>query len=923
MLTSLLRLASRLAAIVAHDRHARELDAELETHKAMLAEEYRRRGMSVADADRAARLRVGGTPQLHDAHRDVRGVPLIEDLARDVRQALRSWWTQPGFAATVIVTLAIGIGANTAIFTVIRALLLTPRPYANADRILTLNETWPEFPGGRPVSLPNYRDWAQQSTVFEQTAAVSWGSVTVNEGPSTSLGTGSPTPLAANPPTSLGPVYVNGSTVSPSYFDVFGLRAALGRTFAPDEDQPGRDRVVVLSHRLWSSRFSADPTIVGRSIRLDGEPHVVIGVMPPRTNIEFLDIQLWRPLTFDVPPARGSRVLRQAVARLKPGATVADAQTEMTVLAHRLAREYPESNKGFGVLVRPISRPLGLDVEPSLYLLFAAVGAVLLIACVNLATLALARGAARTRDVAIRTAIGASRARLVRQFLAEHALLGMGGGLCGALLAHALVASMIRLVPSTGLRAAFPPDTAIAMGSAEWVFAIVISIASGIGFGVAPAMAATARSILAAIRDGGAAGVGVAPRYAQLRRTLVIAQVALAVVLVTGATLLVRGFFTLTARVESGFEATHVLTAGLPMPATRFQSAAGLNAHLDDIEQRLRSEPGIRDVAFADSPPTYGAPFLTRFQRVGQTVVPFMQRPVAGFKVVSPSYFRAVGLRLLDGRALTDEDRDNAPLVAVINQAMARAHFQGTNPIGERLLMRRIPLESSTSAAGPARRPNAVVDSTWTIVGVIADEGVDPFDARVAQPAVYATREQHPRANLALVVRTRVDPNRMRETIRKAVVALDPDQALPDVKTVDQLVAEDVAPDRLRSLLLSTFAAIALALAGTGLYGLIAYAVAQRTREIGIRLALGATRRNVRALVVGELGPLVAAGLAAGLVGAAMVAQVLRTFLYGVSAADPATFAGVVALLAVVSLLACYLPARRATQIDPLDALRL
>jgi predicted permease len=392
--------------------------------------------------------------------------------------------------------------------------------------------------------------------------------------------------------------------------------------------------------------------------------------------------------------------------------------------------------------------------------------------------------------------------------------------------------------------------------------------------------------------------------------------------LATGATLLLRGFVTLIARVETGFDATHVLTAGLPMPATRYQSGDALNAHLDEIERRLRREPGVRDVAVADSLPTYGAPFLTRFQRIGQTAVPFMRRPVAGFKVVSPSYFRVVGLRLFDGRTLTDDDRAGTPLVVVINEAMARAHFPGTDPIGERLLMRRIPLESATSAAGPPRRASVVADSAWTIVGVIADEGVDPFDARVAAPAVYAAREQHPRANLALVVRTRDDPDRMREPIRKAVAAFDPEQALPDLKTIDELVAEDVAPDRLRSVLLSAFAAVALALAGTGLYGLIAYAVAQRRREIGIRIALGASTRNIRVLVVRELAPPIAAGLAAGIVGAAIVARALHTFLYGVSPADAAAFAAVAALLALVSVLACYVPTRRATRIRPLDALR-
>lgn len=827
---------------------------------------------------------------------------VLEALLHDVRYAFRTLRRQRAFSATAVLTLAIGIGANVALFTVIRSVLLTARPYADADRIVTINEQWPSLPGGRPVSMQNYRDWAQQNTVFERIAALSWGSVTVSDGRQS--------------------VFVNGSLVSPTYFDVFGLRPALGRTFAPDEDQPGRDHVVVLGHRLWSTQFDADPAIIGRSVRLDGDSYVVIGVMPPRTSIEFLDPQLWRPLTFELPPPRGSRVLRQAIARLKPGITLAQARTEMTLVAARLAREYPESNKGFGVVVEPISRPLGLDVETSLYLLFAAVGTVLLIACVNLATIATARGSARTSEVAIRAALGAARGRLIRQFLTEHVLLGLIGGLCGTALAYLLVSALIGLVPTTGLRAAFPPDTLIQADGVVWIFAVLASVLSGLAFGLAPSITSTARSLIGAIRHGATTAASPARGHRHLRRTLVIAQVALAFALVSAASLLVRGFFTVTQRVAAGFDATNVLTAGLPTPLTRFESAATLNAHYDDIAQRIEEQPGVIEVGFADSVPTQGAPYLTRFQRVGQPVAPFMSRPIAGFKVVSPSYFHAVGLRLLEGRVLEDGDRDRAPYVVVINEALARTYFPGTRAVGERLVMRLIPIEAASSGAGPGRRIAEMPEVTWTIVGVIANEGVDPFDARVAEPAVYATRDQHPRRNLAVVVRTAGDPERMREPIRKAIAAFDPEQAVADLKPLDQLITEDVALDRLRSILLSALAIVALALAATGLYGLIAYAVAQRTREIGIRLVLGASTRNVRRLMLREMAPLIAAGTTIGLGTALIVGKGLATFLYGISPADPATLVAVTAALVGVSLFACYLPTRRATRLDPNTVLR-
>jgi putative ABC transport system permease protein len=901
MWAAIVRGVSRLVAVFRHRTDDAELDEEMASHRSLLVDDYLRRGLSDDEARRAAHVMLGNATQLREAHRRVRGLSQAEDLIGDLRYALRSCARQPGFTCIVMATLAIGIGANTAIFSVVRTVLLEPRPYADADRLVTLNERWPRLPGPRPVSMLNYQDWAGQSTVFDGIAAVSWGSVTVG-------GAGEA-------------VYVNGSTVSPAYFDVFGLHAALGRTFAPDEDQPSRDRVAVLGHRLWTTQFGANPAIVGTTIRLDGESYTVIGVMPPRTSVEFLDPQIWRPLTFNTLPPRGSRVLRQVVAKLKPGISLEQARAEMQLIAERLATEYPDANRDYGVVVQPLARPIGLDVEASLYLLSGAAAVVLLIACINLAALALTRGAARAREAAIRLALGGPRGRLMRQFLIEHLVLGVFGGLAGIFAGYVLVSAMKTAIPTTGLRAAFPPDTQIAIDGWVWLFAVALSVMSGLSFGVAPTIAATRQSLTGVLTSGGVTRAGWS--RGRSRRLLVAAQIAGAFVLVASAAVLVRGLVALTARVESGFDSTNVLTAGLPTPVIRFQSAAALNAHLDEIGRRVQSLPAIRDVAFTDSLPTQGAPYLTRFQIVGQPAGAFLRRPLGGFKVVSPSYFRAVGLRLLSGRPLADADREDAPFVVVVNETLARTFFPGTSPVGERLLMRRIPLEASTSAAGPARRASVTADVEWTIVGVIADEGVDPFDDRVAEPTVYATREQHPRGNLTLVVRTESDPSRMQEAIRKTVSAFDPDQALADLQPLARLVPADVAPDRLRSLLVAAFAAIALSLAALGLYGVVAHTVAQRTREIGIRVALGASRLDVGVLVMRQTMVVVAIGLAAGVVLALIVSPALKAFLYGVPVANVASYAAVAGVLAGVAAIACYLPARHATRIDPLRALRV
>jgi putative ABC transport system permease protein len=713
----------------------------------------------------------------------------------DLRYAWRLARKSPTAFWVAVLTLAIGVGANTAIFSVLRAVVLKPLPYPNAERLVVLAERWPTLSGPKPISRLNYRDWAQQNTVFERIAVDTWGDATMTAGDL--------------------PVRVEGALVSPTYFDLFGLHAALGRTFSPAEDQPGGDKVVLLSHQLWVTQFGGDPAVIDRAIRLDGESYTIVGVMPAGASVDFgIDLsnpQIWRPLPLDAPPPRGVHDLRLAAAKMKAGVTLQQARAELEAIADRLAAAYPDTNKGYGVIVRSFPRPVGIDVEQSLLLLFAATGVVLLLACVNLANLAVARGSARVHEAAIRTALGARRTDLVRQFMTEHSLIAGVGGVGGVALAYAMLAALKTAIPTSGFRAAFPTDTRIDIDMWVLLFACALTMLSAVGCGLAPAIGIIRRPIVAGLREG-SAGVGTSRSLRRTQRLLVAAEIGLAFSLLTAAGLLTRSLLVLTHRIDAGFDARHVVTARLPVPETRFQSGAAYNAYLDRLGDRLQSLAGISDVAFADSLPTEGNPFGKLFQIVGEPTVPYASRPMCGFKVVSPSYLAAVGLRLIEGRWLDNNDRATAPLAVVINQAMARTYFRGRSPLGQRMLMRR----------NPIRGPAGTVDLEWTVVGITADEGVSPFDDRTAKPAVYVAREQYPRLDLALVVRTATDALAWADTIRKTVASADPRQAVTDVKTLVQVEGDDLSADRFRSFVVFALAAVAMALAALGIYGVMA-----------------------------------------------------------------------------------------------------
>jgi putative ABC transport system permease protein len=793
----------------------------------------------------------------------------------------------PGFTIVAVLTLAIGIGANTAIFSFVDAVLLKPLPYSEPDRIMRVLEK-PPGGGFNGISTLNYLDWQKDNRVFEYMAAQTGGSVTL---------TGSNEP-----------VQLRGSRVSPHYFDIFSIQPTLGRTFAADEDQPGKDHVAVLSHNLWESRFGADPKVIGRSYLLDGEPTTVIGVLPQGGAFDRAFTQIWRPLSFK--PENMTRNFHWfgAYARLKRDVTLEQARAQMDTIGARISRDYPDSNKGWGVAIDRFSETIvGKQLRQSLYVLLGAVGMVLLIGCANLANLTLARATAREREVAIRASLGAGRWRLVRQFLTENVLLSICGGPLGLAIGYATMAGLKMAAPPFS----FPREANIAIDARVLLFTLALSVVTGIIFGLAPAIQATRPDLAGSMKEGGRGASSGGARQ-KLRGALVVTEVALAFVLLTGAGLLIRSFFQMQ-QADPGFDSTNVLTAGLPIPDKRFPDPAQLNAYLRQITSRVASLPGVRDVAVTSALPMRGWGYGMPFQIAGRPPVDRANRQGCFFKMVSSSYFHALGMRVRKGRALSERDVKGSPPVTVINETMARKYFPNEESIGKRILIQEI-------VPGKTQLGSEVA---WEVVGVVADEVVGSVDDKKGDnPGVYVTNEQSPVYFQALLVRAAMDPLRLQKAILEAVHDIDKDQPLTDVKTLEQLKSESMASNRLRSILLGVFAGVAMLLSAIGIYGVISYSVAQRTHEIGIRAALGASAGNILGLVLRSGMSMAGIGLVVGLAGALALSRLLATLLFGVGERDPVTIAAVAAILGCVALFACYIPAHRATRVDPIVALR-
>ena len=811
---------------------------------------------------------------------------------QDVKYGWRALRAQPGFTLAAVVALALGIGATTAIFSVVNSVLWRSLPYPEAGRLVMVWDRNPKIQVGfddLPVTGGWFARFSQEARSFEAVAAMTGASYNLS---------GAETPDR-----------LSGARVSADFFRVMGVGPVIGRAFTAEEDEPGREHVAVISHALWQSRFGGDPGIIGKTLLLDGRGYTVIGVMPagfefPRAGElpSFFELapraQLWTPiaLTRDQRHNFGSHYFA-ALGRLGADVGVAQAQAEVDAVNRRLAEENPD-REGWGGAVLPLQEQIVGAARAALMVMVGAVGLVLLISCANVANLLLARALGREREIAIRAALGAGRGRLVRQLLTESLLLALAGGAAGVLLAL----WGVDLLPSLG-PGDLPRLEEIRVDGRVLGFTLAVSLLTGALFGLAPALQLSRPDLGEVLKEGGR-GAGDGPRRRRLRGLLVVTEIAVSLVLLVGAGLLVRSFARLT-RVSPGFDPEQVVTMKLTRPGPRFGGARPDAEFFRQAVERVAALPGVESAAVASHLPLAGSEEIDDFTVEGMPPARPSDRPKADVRVISPDYFRAMGMALRAGRAFDERDDEQARGVTIVSEGLARRFFPGQEPLGKRL-----------------NRGDVSREADWlTIVGVVAEVRHSALGAE-PRPQLYVPNRQLPWASMSLVVRAAGDPLSAVPAIRRAVWEVNPNQPVTEVKLMRDYLTASVAPRRFQMLLLSVFAGVALALAAVGIYGVISYSVSRRTREIGVRLALGATPVDIVRLVLRQGAVLMLAGLALGMAAGAAATRLLSSLLYGVSATDPLTFAGVTLLLAVVALAACYLPARRATKIDPLAALR-
>lgn len=805
---------------------------------------------------------------------------------QDIRYAFRMLLKRPGFTVIVVLTLALGIGANTTIFSAIDAVLLSPLPYKNPERLMVVWETnkqlGPELWDRNEAAIGNFLDWRSHNQSFDQLGALFDTSMNLT-------GAGEPQRIQS-------------CVVTSHFFQVLGVQPMLGRSFLPEEEKPGSPFTVIISHDLWQRQFGSDPTVINKSLTLNGHQVAVIGVMPPAFEVQFPNskhVDLWAPMVIDVADPdyhdRNNNFL-YTLGRLKQGVSPEQAQTEMSFIASQLQQQYPETNKEKGVRVVPMQKQLVGNVESYLYMLFAAVGFVLLIACANVAGLLLARVTGRHKEVAIRIAVGASRWRLIRQLLTESVILSALSGLLGLLLAYGGIKLLLALTPSD-----VPRLHEIGLHVPVFLWTLTISIVTGLLFGLAPAVQASRTDLNKALKES--SGRNPTQRN-RLRNLLVVSEVALALLLLVGAGLMTKSFFRLQ-QVDPGFEATNVVSMNIALPTSKYRGQQ-VNNFYDQLLERVKNLPGVKSVAGINPLPLSNSNVSYRFVVEGAPVVPLADRPYAGVRVVSPDYFQTMSIRQLKGRAFTEQDRENTPNVTIINEALASRYWPNEDPIGKRLGI-------SEEDSGK---------QVWReIVGVVGNVRHKALEIE-AMPEVYFPYKQLPGNFMSLVVHTASDPSSMVPAIRSQVLSVDKDQPVSDIMTMDQRVAKSVASRRFVMLLLGSFSVLALGLAAVGIYGVMAYLVVQRTQEIGVRMALGAQKRDVLKLVVGKGMVLAITGAAIGLVASLVLTRLIRSLLFEVTPTDWLTFVVVSLILLTVALLASYIPARRATKVDPLIALR-
>jgi len=884
-------LLARLRSMLRRNRLDQDLDEELRSHLEMRAADNLAAGMPPEQARYEAQKRFGNTTLLKQDAREVDIVRWLDEAARDFRHALRMLQRSPGFTTVAVLTLALGIGANTAIFSVIDAVLLRPLPYHEPDQLVMVWENNSQHPNPHnTVSPPNFLDWQNRNTVFSSMAYMF-------DGRDNLTGNGDPQEVVVQ-------------DVSANFFSLLGVSLLLGPGFTPENGQAGHDNVVILGYGIWKERFAGDPAIVGKSIVLNGHPQTVVGVAPQNFQWFIKDgsltsakPQMWSPFVFPQSWSNHNDMGRfiTVVARLKPGANRSQAQTQMTAIASQLEHEYPDADGHWGVNVVSLRDQISGELRPALLVLFGAVAFVLLIACANVSSLLLARAASREREMAIRTAIGASRWRIARQLLMESLLLALIGGGIGVALA---------VWGTNALLAASPRNLldmhSVSMDLPVLSFALAATLLAGLLFGFLPSYISAHSRISETLKEGGR-GTSSANRRAFARNAFVVAQLGLALVLLTGSGLLIRSFVRLIG-VDPGFDTGHLLTFKVSLPRAKYGKDPLCLAFFQQLLARLSVVPGVRSATMESFPPLAGLGAATAVHLLGQPSLALSDLPVTNVQVVGSNYFNTMNIPLRAGRLFDAQELAQERHVTIINQAFADKYLHGLNPLGQKAAIYMKSLSENEL------QPSEIIG----VVGDVHQLGLDT----TPEPTVYWPHPELVMSGMTILVRTANDPLSIASAARTALQQLDPELPLAGVATMDQLLADSLSRSRFTMLLLGIFSAVALVLAAVGIYGLIAYSVTQRTQELGIRIALGAQRRDVLRLVLAQGARLTLLGVAIGVFAALVLSRLLATLLFNVSATDPLTFAGVAALLAVVALLACFIPARRATRVDPIVALR-
>src|SRR5262245_60636428 len=854
-------------------RREEELEEEIQSHLRMAIRDRMQRGESAEEAELAARREFGNVGLIKEATRGMWGLAALETFWQDLRYGARMLLKQPGFTVVAVITLALGIGANTAIFSVVNAVLLRPLPCEDPDRLVVF-WTAPQQGRTEACSLPDFADWREQSRSFERMAAFTDRAFNLT-------GVGEAERL-------------NGQVITSDLFPALSIPLAFGRNFLPEEDRPGVSGVVILSYGLWQRRFGSNPDVVGHSVTIDGRDHTVVGIAAPDLWV-FRDVDLWVPLAMDPAQAGRRSDFLFVVGRMKPGVSLDQARAEMNAISALLEQQYPQTNSGWRAVLVPLHEEFVGNSRDMLLVLLAAVGFVLLIACANVANLLLARAATRGREIAIRAAVGAGRGRLVRQLLTECILLALMGGAVGVILAILGIDALVGFGANI-----IPRSSEIGVDARVLGFTVLLSTAAGALFGLAPALQVSRLKLNDALKEGDRSGTSSGGR--RLRPALVVSELSLCLILLIGVSLMVRSLYRLL-NLDAGFNRENLLTMQISLPRMKYGSDQQVAAFYQRLIEGVRGALGVVSATAVSPLPLSGMGSILAFGIAGRQAGAPGAGGDANVLTVGDRYIETMGIPLLLGRPLTEQDGQGGPKAALINQTFARRYFDGQNPIGHQVTF-----------DGPQ-----TTSASWiTIVGVVADTKHYVRETEV-YPAIYVARSVH---SMALVARARDNPLSLVSAVRAEVRKLDRDLPVHDIQTMDHALRARLGPERFAAFLQIIFAAVALSLAAVGLYGVMSYAVSQRTREIGIRMALGARRSDVMMMVIGQGMKLAGAGILIGLGGALALTRFMETMVFGVSATDPLTYVTIVALLTVVALLACWIPARRATKVDPLLALR-